>query len=53
LIPDESRGGIPMPFVCTEEALAEFQEGKMIILCDDETRENEGDLWASFARMQK
>ena len=33
-----------MPFVRTEDALADLQQGKMIILCDDETRENEGDL---------
>jgi 3,4-dihydroxy 2-butanone 4-phosphate synthase / GTP cyclohydrolase II len=33
-----------MPYVHTEDALADLQQGKMIILCDDETRENEGDL---------
>jgi 3,4-dihydroxy 2-butanone 4-phosphate synthase/GTP cyclohydrolase II len=33
-----------MPFVRIEDALTELQQGKMIILCDDETRENEGDL---------
>jgi 3,4-dihydroxy 2-butanone 4-phosphate synthase / GTP cyclohydrolase II len=33
-----------MPFGRTEDALADLQQGKMIILCDDETRENEGDL---------
>jgi 3,4-dihydroxy 2-butanone 4-phosphate synthase / GTP cyclohydrolase II len=33
-----------MPFVHTEDAVADLQQGKMIILCDDETRENEGDL---------
>ena len=33
-----------MPFVHTKDALADLQQGKMIILCDDETRENEGDL---------
>src|SRR4030095_603212 len=43
LIPDESRR-MPMPFVHTEDALADLQQGKMIVLCDDETRENEGDL---------
>jgi 3,4-dihydroxy 2-butanone 4-phosphate synthase/GTP cyclohydrolase II len=30
--------------VSIEEALAEFREGRMIILMDDEDRENEGDL---------
>ena len=33
-----------MPFATTEEALHEIQQGNMIILCDDEARENEGDL---------
>lgn len=33
-----------MPFTTTEEALNDIRQGKMIILCDDETRENEGDL---------
>lgn len=33
-----------MPFTTTEDALDDIRQGKMIILCDDETRENEGDL---------
>jgi 3,4-dihydroxy 2-butanone 4-phosphate synthase / GTP cyclohydrolase II len=33
-----------MPFVRTEDALSDLHQGKMIILCDDENRENEGDL---------
>jgi 3,4-dihydroxy 2-butanone 4-phosphate synthase / GTP cyclohydrolase II len=33
-----------MPFVTTEEALDDIRQGKMLILCDDESRENEGDL---------
>jgi 3,4-dihydroxy 2-butanone 4-phosphate synthase / GTP cyclohydrolase II len=32
------------PFVSTEEALEEIRRGRMIILMDDEQRENEGDL---------
>ncbi|MEM9292585.1 MAG: bifunctional 3,4-dihydroxy-2-butanone-4-phosphate synthase/GTP cyclohydrolase II [Acidobacteriota bacterium] len=32
------------PFSSVEEALADFRQGKMVILCDDEDRENEGDL---------
>ncbi|MDE7011986.1 MAG: 3,4-dihydroxy-2-butanone-4-phosphate synthase, partial [Mailhella sp.] len=28
----------------TEEAIEDFKQGKMIILADDEDRENEGDL---------
>ena len=33
-----------MPVCTTEEAIQEIRKGKMIILCDDEDRENEGDL---------
>jgi 3,4-dihydroxy-2-butanone 4-phosphate synthase len=33
-----------MPFATAEAAIRDIQRGKMIILCDDETRENEGDL---------
>ncbi|NNG08204.1 MAG: 3,4-dihydroxy-2-butanone-4-phosphate synthase, partial [Desulfobacteraceae bacterium] len=33
-----------MPIASVEEALADLKEGKMIILVDDEDRENEGDL---------
>ncbi len=33
-----------MPMATIEEALAEIRAGKMIILVDDEDRENEGDL---------
>src|SRR5271170_8273548 len=32
------------PFVSVEEALEETRRGRMIILMDDENRENEGDL---------
>jgi 3,4-dihydroxy 2-butanone 4-phosphate synthase / GTP cyclohydrolase II len=32
------------PFICIEEALEETRRGRMIILMDDEQRENEGDL---------
>ncbi|MGQ4807146.1 3,4-dihydroxy-2-butanone 4-phosphate synthase [Candidatus Entotheonellaceae bacterium PAL068K] len=33
-----------MAFVTTAEALQDIRQGKMIILCDDERRENEADL---------
>lgn len=33
-------------FDTIEEALAELKEGKVIIVCDDEDRENEGDFVA-------
>ena len=32
------------PFVSIEEALEETRRGRMVILMDDEDRENEGDL---------
>ena len=33
-----------MPFTTTANAIRAIQPGQMIILCDDESRENEGDL---------
>ena len=33
-------------FNTIEEALADLKQGKIIIVCDDEDRENEGDLLA-------
>ena len=36
--------GIPTPFVTAPEALEEFARGRMIVVVDDEDRENEGDL---------
>ena len=33
-----------MPLCTVEEAIADIKAGKMIILVDDEDRENEGDL---------
>lgn len=33
-----------MPFVTVEQAIADFAAGKMVIIVDDEDRENEGDL---------
>ena len=32
------------PFSTIEEALEEIRRGRMVVVCDDETRENEGDL---------
>ncbi len=32
------------PFATIEEAIEEIRQGKMIVVCDDEDRENEGDL---------
>jgi 3,4-dihydroxy 2-butanone 4-phosphate synthase / GTP cyclohydrolase II len=33
-----------MPFATIEEAIEEIQEGRLVIIVDDEDRENEGDL---------
>ena len=33
-----------MPIASVQEVLADLKQGKMIILVDDEARENEGDL---------
>ncbi|MDQ4000291.1 MAG: 3,4-dihydroxy-2-butanone-4-phosphate synthase, partial [Actinomycetota bacterium] len=33
-----------MPFSPIEEIVEEIKAGKMVIVCDDEDRENEGDL---------
>src|SRR5208283_3837021 len=45
-------GGEPMsatarsdgPFSTIEEAIEEIRRGRMVVVCDDEDRENEGDL---------
>ena len=34
-----------MPLIPIEQALEEIRQGKMLIICDDEDRENEGDLY--------
>ena len=33
-----------MPFASIEDAAADIRDGRMIIIVDDEDRENEGDL---------
>src|ERR671917_225169 len=38
------RGEQEMPFSPMEEILEDIKAGKMVIVCDDEDRENEGDL---------
>jgi 3,4-dihydroxy 2-butanone 4-phosphate synthase/GTP cyclohydrolase II len=32
------------PFATIEQAIEDMREGKMVVVCDDENRENEGDL---------
>ena len=38
-----TRGG-EGPFATIEEAIEEIRQGRMVVVCDDEDRENEGDL---------
>src|SRR5213592_3398489 len=49
LAPDPAAGGAvaeraASPFSPIEEALEEIRRGRMVVVCDDESRENEGDL---------
>jgi len=34
----------PSPFATIEEAIEEIRRGRMVVVCDDEDRENEGDV---------
>jgi 3,4-dihydroxy 2-butanone 4-phosphate synthase / GTP cyclohydrolase II len=51
----EPTGEQQRPFASIDEAIADLREGKMVIVCDDEDRENEGDLTmaAQFATAEK
>src|SRR6201987_3071282 len=40
-----------MPFATIEEAINEIQEGRMVIIIDDEDRENEGDLMVAAEKV--
>jgi 3,4-dihydroxy 2-butanone 4-phosphate synthase/GTP cyclohydrolase II len=53
--PEPTAPGERRPFATIEEAIADLREGKMVIVCDDEDRENEGDLTmaAQFATAEK
>jgi 3,4-dihydroxy 2-butanone 4-phosphate synthase / GTP cyclohydrolase II len=35
---------VETPFATVEEAIEDIRQGKMVVVCDDEQRENEGDL---------
>src|SRR5262249_57150425 len=41
---EDDRGQRPAPFVSIEEAIQEIRQGRMLVVVDDEDRENEGDL---------
>src|SRR5436190_11203657 len=45
------RRAIPMPFSSIPEVLEDLKAGKMIVLVDDEDRENEGDLVIAAERI--
>jgi len=53
--PDDETDGRQQPFATIEAAIDDLREGKMVIVCDDEDRENEGDLTlaAQFATAEK
>src|SRR4249920_4240731 len=38
------RGGADSPFATIEEGIEEIRRGRMVVVCDGEDRENEGDL---------
>jgi len=46
-VPDRSAS----PFSSIAEAIADFRAGRMVIICDDEDRENEGDLAIAAERV--
>ena len=39
-----SRSASKAPFTTIDEAIEEIRRGRMVVVCDDEDRENEGDL---------
>ena len=39
----------PVPFATVEEAIEDIRAGRMVVVCDDEDRENEGDLTIAAA----
>ena len=40
-----------MPFATIEEAISEIQEGRIVVIVDDEDRENEGDLMVAAEKV--
>src|SRR4249919_2402578 len=41
---EQSRPRTESPFATIEEAIEDIRAGRMVVVCDDEDRENEGDL---------
>jgi 3,4-dihydroxy 2-butanone 4-phosphate synthase/GTP cyclohydrolase II len=48
---DAAAGAESLPFAPIREALAELRAGRMIVIVDDEDRENEGDLMIAAERI--
>src|SRR5512140_165362 len=46
----DARGAV-MPFDRVEDAIQDIRDGKLVIVADDEDRENEGDLVGAAARV--
>jgi 3,4-dihydroxy 2-butanone 4-phosphate synthase/GTP cyclohydrolase II len=42
--PEQAARDTESPFATIEEAIEEIRQGRMVVVCDDEDRENEGDL---------
>ena len=40
-----------MKFATVEQAIADIRDGKMVIVADDEDRENEGDIICAASRI--
>src|ERR1700737_1145205 len=41
---EHAMSSVRAPFSTIEEAIEDIRQGKMVVVCDDENRENEGDL---------
>ena len=50
-IDPDSIAGSEAPFATVEEAIADLRDGKVIVILDDEDRENEGDLVCAAERV--
>jgi len=49
--PGEGRGARERPFATIEEAIGDIREGRIVVLVDDEDRENEGDFILAAERV--
>lgn len=49
---NSTAGEAAKPFASIEEVIADIRDGKMVIIVDDENRENEGDLIMAAAKVE-